>query len=183
MSLTLPDTDNMVELAATVDDAVSFIIEALEDPLNPRWCASSIIASMVVIRLDHQTTETLINANHVFGSTIAAFLTAKRSTEDIITLASRWSKCNCSDADITQHGDAARNIHVVVAGMAPVIAKYSSDPKYGEVDHFRRVVENFAQFFEDAVTKVKPFSVAQGRHPEIWPATPKDLIPYGGQLR
>jgi len=43
------------------------------------------------------------------------------------------------------------------------------------------VVEYFVNFFEDAVTKVKPFSVAKGRHPEIWPSTPKDLIPYGAQ--
>jgi hypothetical protein len=41
------------------------------------------------------------------------------------------------------------------------------------------VVEHLAGFIVDAVSKVKPFDVAKGRHPGIWPTTPNDLIPYG----
>lgn len=179
MSLSIRENgpDHTTDFGVTVNEAVSFIVEALEDPLNPRWCALSLMASMAVIELDHSV-ETLINANHLFGSIIATFLTAKRTIADIKTLESRWSKCNCSYASLTDHGSATR-IHFIIVQMAPVLAKHSS--KYGEVDPFRKVVKKLTQYFKDAVTKVKPFSVAKGRHPEIWPATPKDLIPYGRQ--
>jgi hypothetical protein len=64
MSLTIRDQcdpDHSFDMGVTVDEAICFIIEALEDPLNPRWCASCIIACMTVIRLDHNTAESLIN--------------------------------------------------------------------------------------------------------------------------
>jgi hypothetical protein len=180
MSSRLRDVDDPDHPPATVDDAIPFIIEALEDPLKPRWCASSIIASMVVIDHANHPIETLINANHLFGSTIVAFLTAKRSAKDIRTLVSRWSKCSCSYADITRQ-DKVEKIHVVVDSMAATLPKFIADLKFGEVRYLQRVVQKFAHYFEAAVTKVKPLSVAQGRHPKIWPASPKDLIPYGGQ--
>ena len=44
-------------------------------PLNPCWCGSCIMGCMIVIKADHNTADTLINANHLFGSTILAFLT------------------------------------------------------------------------------------------------------------
>src|SRR5882762_6309501 len=57
------DPGHTLDLGVTVDEAVSFIVEALEDPLNPRWCGPSITACMVVIKMDHNTAEALINGN------------------------------------------------------------------------------------------------------------------------
>ena len=191
MSLIIRDTHdpghNKLDLGVTVDEAVSFIAETLEDPLNPRWCGPCITACMVVIQLHHDTAEVVINKHHILGSTIVAFLTAKRSIADIEALASRWSKCRCSIAEISSHASAGR-LHYIVVGMMPVLAKISASHRavgrFGDkVDVLGVVVENFARFFMDAVSKVKPFSVAKGRHPEIWPTTPTDLIPYGVQLR
>jgi hypothetical protein len=190
MSLIIRDTHdpghNKLDLGVTVDEAVSFIVETLEDPLKPRWCGPCITACMVVIQLHHDTAEAVINKNHILGSTIAVFLTAKRSIADIEALASCWSKCRCSIAEISSHRSAGQ-LHYIVVGMVPVLAKISANyraiGRFGDtVDVLGAVVENFARFFMDAVRKAKPFSVAKGRHPEIWPATPTDLIPYGVQL-
>lgn len=173
MSLIVREThqsDPTFDVGFTVDEAIAFIIEALEDPLNPRWCAASVMVCAFVIH-DQNAPESLLNANHLFGSTIVAFLTAKRSIADIKTLDSRWSNCSCSYADITNHGRAML-IHRVVAATAPTFTIEKIEPLH-------KVVDTFALYFEDAVIKMKPFSVAKGRHPEIWPTTPQDLIPYG----
>jgi hypothetical protein len=193
MSLTTRDVfdpDHTLDMGVTVDEAISFIVEALEDPLNPRWCALCILACTMVIKLDHNTAESLINKNHPFGSTIVAFLTAKRSAVEIEALASRWSTCSCTSSNVFGNGLSMR-VHTskIVVGMMPVLARFS-DPKNhnlakgrfkDKIDVFGTMVEHLAEFFEDAVDKVKPFSLAKGRHPEIWPATPTDLIPYGVQ--
>ena len=182
------DPDHTVDLGITVDEAVSFIVEALEDPLNPRWCGPCIAACMVVIKFHHDTAETLINRNHLFGSTIVAFLTAKRSIADIEALEARWSVCKCSLDHITGHGGAVAVHCVVMATMNPALEVLSADPRnravgrFGDrVDVIWSVVDHLARFLADAIVKVKPFSVAKGRHPEIWPNSPKDLIPYGMQ--
>lgn len=194
MSLTIRDKhdpEHTLDLGVTVDEAVSFITEAFANPLNPRWCAPCIVACMIVIQLDHNSAESLINGNHLFGSAIIAFLSAERSITAMEALASNWCKCKCSYADVTRHV-SAKSVHHIVAGMEPVLAKLSTDPKlrnraigrFGDrVDVLGTMMEHLARFFVDAVSKVKPFSVAKGRHPEIWPTTPKDLIPYGVQPR
>ena len=195
MSLTVRDQIDFgrtLDMGLTVDEAVNFIIEALEDLLKPRWCGQSIVACMIVIQFDHNSAESLINKNHLFGTTIVAFLTAKRTITDIETLASTWSKCECSYGAIAPHGGAVlvhHPAHHLVAAMFPILAKRFADPEYhnsgmSRIVRFgdnalKMVADCFAQFFIDAVSKVKPFSVAKGRHPEIWPATPKDLIPFG----
>jgi len=143
---------------------------------------------MTVIKLDHDTAESLINKYHTFGSTIVAFLTVERSVEDIEALASRWSRCDCSSNAFGN--DLCMRMHRIVVGMVPVLAQFNADPKNrnraggrfkDRIDIFGTMVEHLSGFFEDAVDKVKPFSIAKGRHPEIWPATPTDLIPYGAQ--
>ena len=181
MSLTLQDTlSSQSTLGVTVNDAISFVEEALEDPLNPRWCAPSIMACLVVIqpdpnKNDSDVLQTLIRRNHLFGSTIVAFLTAERSIAAIEALASRWSKCSCSNADIADHGTAML-IHHIVVGMMPFLS--SDHPRFYN-DALQSVVQNFVGLFESAVREVKPFSIAKGRHPEIWPPTPQTIIPYG----
>lgn len=178
------DPGHTVDMGITVDDAVSFIVEALEDPLNPCWCGPCIAACMIVIKFDHNTAETLINRNHLFGSTIVTFLTAKRSIADIEALETRWSVCKCSPDRVTNRAAVVHDI--VVGTMEPAIAVLSGDPRnravgrFGDkVDVIWSVLDHLARFLADAIIKVKPFSVATGRHPEIWPTTPKDLIPYG----
>src|ERR1700683_2440830 len=107
MSLTVRDQvdpESTFDIGISVDEAVAFIVEALEDPLKPRWCVQSIVACMTVIQFDHNSAESLINGNHLFGATIVAFLTAKRSIADIEALASTWSKCECSYGAVIRHG-------------------------------------------------------------------------------
>jgi hypothetical protein len=135
----------------------------------------------MVIQPDHDGDDadelrTLINQNHLFGSTIVGFPTVERSIAAIKKLASRWSKCSCSYVD---HGTAMA-IHCIAARMMPTFA--SNDPRLSGVV-FAGVVRNFCRLFENAVTKVKPFSIANGRHPEIWPATSTSIIPHGKQPR
>jgi hypothetical protein len=170
------DPEHTLNLGVTVDEAVSFIMKALGDPLNPRWCGSCIVACMIVIELDHNTADTLINANHLFGSTILAFLTTKRTIATIEALVSSWSKCKCSYGDVTDHGNSAVTIHHLVARLEPFFAQLSVDPelrkrtvsRFGnKVTILGMIIEHFAQFFVDAASKVKPFTVAKGRHPEI----------------
>jgi hypothetical protein len=186
MSLILRDLHNgPLALGVTVSKAISFIVEALEDPLNPRWCAPCITACIMVLMPDPDGDDTdeignIISRNHLFCSTIVAFLTAKRSIAAIEKLSSRWSKCSCSHADIIDHG-LAMPIHQLVARMH-ILA--DGDPRFGKdskIYTLKTITRNFAQFFEDAVKKVKRSSIAKGRHPEIWPATLKDIIPYGEQ--
>ena len=93
---------------------------------------------MVVIQLHHDT-----------GSTIVAFIIAKRSITDIEALASRWSKCRCSIAEISSQGSAGR-LHYIVVGMMPVLAKISASHRdvgrFGDkADVLGVVVENFAR--------------------------------------
>jgi hypothetical protein len=191
MSLTVRnqvDPERTLDMGVTVDEAVSFIVEALKNPLKPRWCGQSIVACMIVIQNDHDSAEFLINKNHLFGASIVAFLTAKRSIADIETLSSTWSNCECSYDAVTNHGGAIP-VHHLVAAICPILEKFSANPDnrsrgMGRMGRFRdnplkMVASGFAQFVVDAVRKVKPFSVAKGRHPEIWPPTPKDLIPFG----
>jgi hypothetical protein len=40
------------------------------------------------------------------------------------------------------------------------------------------VIEHFAQFFVDAASKVKQFSVVKVHHADTWPVVSEDLIPY-----
>jgi hypothetical protein len=165
------------------DEAVTFIVEALEDLLNPHWCSPCIAACMVVIKFDHNTAETLINRNHLFGSAIVGFLTAKRSIADIKALEAHWSVCKCSLDHMTSHGGALAVHNLVIGTMAPALAILSADPRnhavgrFGDkVDVIWSVLNHLARFLANAILKVKPFSIVKGRHPEIWPTTPKDLI-------
>jgi hypothetical protein len=184
------DPEHTLELGVTADEAVSFIVEALKDPLKPQWCGQSIVACMIVIQLDHNSAESLINKNHLFGATIIAFLTAKRSIADIESLES-WSNCQCSYGAVTDHGGALR-VHGLVAQICPILEKLHADPEnhnrgMGRMGRFgnsalKMMADRFVQFLIDAVSKVKPFSVAKGRHPQVWPATPTDLTPFGAYL-
>ncbi|KIM77174.1 hypothetical protein PILCRDRAFT_796231 [Piloderma croceum F 1598] len=167
MSLTVRDKydlDHSFDIGVTVDESISFIVEALEDPLNPRWCAACIVACMTVIKLDHNIAESLINKNHTFGSSIVAFLTAERSVAEIEALASRWSTCGCSSSDVFGSGLCMR-VHRIVVGIVLVLAKLSADPKHrnransrfkDKFDVFGTVVKNIAGFVEDAFYQIGP---------------------------
>jgi hypothetical protein len=167
------------------------MVEAFKDPLNPSRCVPSIMACMLVIQPDlpdghyddGNEREALINRNHPFATAIIAFLTVKRSVSSIKKLASRWSKCSCAHTDIAALGPAMR-IHQIATIMA--VTPSGSGPRYGgdgDMGAIETIVRNFTQWFEGTIAKVKPFSIAKGRHPDLWPATPNDIIPYGGQPR
>jgi hypothetical protein len=186
MSLTLHDCyDNAPFMGVAVYEAISFIVEALKDPLNPSWCLPSILACILVINPDlpegqddGEEREALINRNHPFAAAIVAFITVQRSVSSIKKLANRWSKCNCAYTGISAH-DPAMRIHQIVTMMGINRGRpYGED---GNMDEIETIVRNFSQWIEGAIVKVKPFSIAKGRHPDLWPATPKDIIPYGGQ--
>jgi len=151
------DPEHTLDLGVTVDEAVSFNVKALEDPHNPRWCGSCIVACMTVIEVDHNTADTLINANHLFGSTILAFLIAKRTIATIEALVSSRSECKCSYADATDHSSAVA-VHRLVARIEPIFAQLSVDHKHpvsgfgNKVTIPRMVIEHFAQFFVDAAS-------------------------------
>lgn len=134
------------------------------------------MACILVIKLDHSCAEFLINKNHLFGLTIASFLTVRRSSMEIEIPESSRSKCSCYIADITGHRSAAA-FHRIIAVVQPIVTRGQHD-KLGVIC---RVVEKLVQLFEDATSKAKPFSIAVHRHPEIRPANPTDLIPYGAE--
>lgn len=175
------------DMGVTVAEAVSFIVEAIKDPHKPRWCGPCIMSCFVVIRIHHEDMEIVVKRNHSLGSAVVAFLTAKRSTADIEALDAHWARCQCSQADI-RGNNTAMAVHVIVAGLGPTLGVLNSDPanhnraigRYKDnVDMIGVVIHGLVQFLEDALHHVKPLSLAKGRHPEVWPATPSDLIPYG----
>lgn len=181
------DPGHTLDFGVTVDQGVSFILDALEDPLNPRWCGPSLMGSVIVIQFYHSSTDSLAKLNHAFGSALVAFFTVKRSTTDMEELDSRWGTCRCSPAAIRANSVAAQ-LHYLAAGFAPVIAKVVSDRpddkevvgRFGDrVDTIGTLVDHLVGFLADSLREVKPMRVAQGRRPDIWPATPKDLTPYG----
>ena len=69
------------------------------------------------------------HSHHIFSSTILAFLTAKRTVTTIEALVFSWSKCKCSYADVTDHGNGAVAVHRLVARLEPVFAQLSVDPE------------------------------------------------------
>jgi hypothetical protein len=81
-------------------------------------------------------------------------------------------------------------MHRIYANMEASFAKLITDPskcaggRFGDKhDVLWSVVDKFSRFLADIFRKVKPFSVARGHRPEVWPTTPKDLIPYGMKSR
>ena len=192
MSLTLRNTldfGHEIDFVDIADEAISFLVEALDNPLNPRWCGPSLAACTIVIKADDRTTESLANGNHLFGSTIIAFLTAERSLTDIETLDNHWAICTCSPSDVIGHNHADL-MHRLFADMSVSFGGMMTDPskraggRFGDkLDVLWSVVDQLARFLADIISKVKPSSIAKGRHPEIWPTTPKDLIPYGVKSR
>jgi hypothetical protein len=179
------DLRHELDVGDVTEQAIAFLVDALEDPLQPRWCGPAVAACMLVIKADERTTENLVNGNHLLGSTIIAFLTAERSLADIETLDDHWAVCGCSSSHVIGH-KRAELMHRLFAHMGPSVASLISDPsnsaggRFGDkIDVLWIVVDQFARFLSDIVCKVKAFSIAKGRHPEIWPTSPKDLIPYG----
>jgi hypothetical protein len=179
------------DLGVTVEEAISFIVEALKDPYNPRWCAPCIVSCILIIRLHHQSVGGIVKRNHSLCSSVVSFVTAKRSAADIEALDAHWARCECSQID-TRGNNNATAIHAVVSGLETTQRIVASDPNHGqdeaigrfgnEIDVIGAVFHNLVQFLDHALRKAKAFSIAKGRHPEIWPATPKDVIPYGVKL-
>lgn len=184
MSLTLVNAHHdQTSLGVSVDEAISFMMDALRDPLKPGWCGPCIMACLLVIQPDPvedpDRLATLINRNHLLCSTIVAFLTVKRSITAMEKLASCWSKCGCSYAD----SSIAMSLHKLVVIMTNITSRNPEYSEDGKADALEVVVRNFARFVQAALDKAKPSSLTKGRHPEIWPTTPTDIIPYGRQPR
>lgn len=172
----------------TVAEAVSFIVEALRDPHNPRWCGLGVMSCFVVIRSHHENVGDVVKQNHSLGSTIMTFLTAKRSIADIESLDAVWAVCRCSQAEIKSN-DIATAVHVIVSHIGSHLSTHCFDlnrnrpfGRFGnKADTTASIFHNLVCFLDNALRLAKPFSVAQGRHPEFWPATPNDLIPFGDE--
>jgi hypothetical protein len=186
-SLTLPSTLELrpeLDTGVFTDEAISFLVEALEDPLKPRWCGPSIAASTEVICVDDRTTKSLVNGNHLFGSTIIAFLTAKRSLIDLETLNDSWAVCRCSSEDVIGDNHAELMHHFAAAASLTRLITDSSPGRFGrKVDVLWTVAKQLACFLSQIFGDVKPFTIAKGRYAEIWPTVPQDLIPYGVKSR
>lgn len=183
-SLTLSSTPDLrlkFEPGVYTNEAISFLVEALEDPLKPRWCGPSIAASTEVICDDDRTTKNLVNGNHLFGSTIIAFLTAKRSLIDLETLNDSWAVCRCSLEDVVGDNCAKSMHHFAAAASLVRLITDSSKGRFGDV--LWTVARQLACFLSQIFGDVKPFTIAKGRHVEIWPTVPQDLIPYGVKSR
>jgi hypothetical protein len=76
-SLTLPNAPDLgleLDVGLLADEAIAFLVEALEDPLKPRWCGPSVAACTIAIKADGRTTGNLLDGNYLFCSTIIAFL-------------------------------------------------------------------------------------------------------------
>jgi len=153
----------------TVDEAVSFFVHALKDPLNPLSCGPCMVGCMLVIQPDHDNIETLLKKYHAFWSTAISFLTAKRSAKDIETLDRQWSQCRCTGID----NNVAGRLHLFVHSMVSWSVSYGPDGGLGVL------VNSLIMLFTVTVNAVKAISIAKGRHPKMWPVSPRDLIPFG----
>jgi hypothetical protein len=122
-----------------------------------------------VIQPDHDDIEILLRKYHTFWSTAIAFLTAKRTVDDVEALDRCWSQCKCAYT----HDTTAAKLHMVVNSMLEWVTTFG---RYGGLG---LLVDNLVMTFTITVDAVKTVSVAKGRHPELWPASPKDLMPNG----
>jgi hypothetical protein len=177
-------------LKVTIAEAVSFIVEALRDPQSPRWCAPGVMACFTVLRIYHKYGNhdlgDIVEQSHSFGSTMVAFLTAERSIADIESLDAVWAPCQCSQADIKSN-NVVTEVHSlgsqIVADFRTRSHNLNDSRPYGrfgnKADIIASVFHNIVHFLCEGIERVKPFSIARGRHPEIWPAAPNDLIPFG----
>jgi len=115
-----PDIGHELNIGLLANEAITFLVEALENPLRPRQCGPSIAACMMAIKADGRTTGNLLNGNYLFCSTIIAFLTAKCSLVDIEALDHHWAICRCSSSDVMGHNHAEL-MHDHFADMEKVI--------------------------------------------------------------
>ena len=179
-SLTVPSTPDLRPEPNFTNEAISFLVDALKDPLKPRWCGPSIAASTEVIWTDDRAAENLVNGNHLFSSTIIAFLTAKRSLIDLETLNDHWAVCRCSSEDVI--GDNhAKLMHCI--GATASLKRLITDSPEGRFGALGTVADQLVCFLSGIFGDMKPFTIAKGRYAEIWPTKPQDLIPYGVKSR
>jgi len=170
----------------TLDDALSFVVDALRDPLNPGWCSPSILACMIVMRNNDSVTDSetlaMVGRCHAFGSAAVAFLTIKR-------IDSLWAKCRCSPTDVANNSVANIMHDMAVSSLGGLLShsphrnitqQHSLVSRYGnQLDYLALVVKALNQLLSGAISQVKPMNVARGRLPHMWPTSPNDLIPFG----
>jgi hypothetical protein len=164
-----------------VDGALAFIADALNDPHNPRWCGPSLLRCMASIHAQHKAKESLVQRNHLFGAAIISFLTAKRSTANFALLDSLWVKCSCSEADISGN-DIAATLHFLSDKVSHVLTPGPEELGSGTA-LLKEIIDSLVLLLQVAIRNLKPLSVAQGRHPDTWPAASKDLMPFGTKPR
>lgn len=157
------------------DQLVEFYVDALEDPLKPRWCGPSILQCIVTLRDKINLTE-LMYDHHIFWSTAIKFLTVKRTTEDIQSLDATWSYCRC---DLGVNVIATR-IHGQFRETRSRRAR--RDHRIAHVklsDTMKHIIWPFAHL--NSMTDSK--KVARGTRPDYWPTSPMDLMPFGMLLQ
>lgn len=162
----------MASKTATVsmENAVSFFVDALSDFNHPKYCATCLIGSLSVIRAERQGKITIVLTKyHTFWNTTIAFLTAERSKDDLESLHSALSTCH-PKSDPTR-----RKYHNM---GQPTIDRYASDEKNTPYSVF------FMMLFTccgHAFSLASEVSLAKGVQ-KSWPTSPYDLIPYGPQV-
>lgn len=153
----------------TIDDAVTFFVDALQDPWEPRWCGPCLVGCMLVIQPGPDNVESHLRQYHNFWSTAIAFLTAKRTLPELNALEERWGFCTCgSNTD-----------SVVAAKLHYIAGVFNWSKSSGGQGGLGLLIDHLALMFTVTVESVKTVSIAKGRHPDVWPASPTDLMPYG----
>lgn len=153
----------------SVDDALTFFVRSLADPLNPLCCCPSVVASILVIQPDKDNINNLLKSSHALWSTAISFLTVERSLADIEALGRRWAQCTCTTTGLS----VDTQLHLLVHLLA------SRGFTFGPGGGLSILLKSLVRMFVDAFHSVNVVRVAKGRSPKMWPVSPRDLIPYG----
>jgi hypothetical protein len=127
------------------------------------------VGCLLVIQPDHDNIEALLRTYHTFWSTALAFLTVKRVSADVEALDRNWAQCGC----LYTHNIMAAKIHSLANSMI------NWTTTRGQHGGLGILINHLVLTFTATINAVKTVSVAKGRHPEVWPASPKDLMPHG----
>lgn len=152
----------------SVEDAINVFVDGLKDPFKPRFCGECLVGCLLIIYPSVTGTQD-IRANHSFWSTAISFLTVDRPPGSIDALDRHLSQCNCRvDSD-----RIVDMLHLLTRS----IVKFSS--KLGPSGSLGAIIAQLNNAFAHIMKPVKSFKVAKGRHTEIWPSSPHDLMPHG----
>lgn len=152
-----------------IKDAIDVFVQGLQDPFEPSYCGVCIVGCILAIYPSLMRTQDIPTIHHSFWSTAISFLTVNRPPGYIEVLALRLSQCTCP----TGRGTTIDKLHLLTKSFSIF------NSRRGVLGSLAIIVVQLNNMFGRLLKQVKPTTVAKGRHTELWPTSPHDLVPHG----